>query len=218
MSLLVHLPLRDSLIDVVGGTTWSAYGTPQPNQLIDDTSCTSFLRCGLYHLTSSFPSIAITTPFTFSVWFYPLDMRDQMLMIKYSWGQPANNNFFIQLCATGLVQVSATITEAVYELNTWQHFEISGDGTNLYVYLKGKQILNKPIANVLGSNALAIGYPFGLGVGSGISGYVSTYSFNGYLCDFRYYDECLHTSNFHPTGLGNQKILYAVDDLVYGYK
>lgn len=222
MSLLAHLPLRDSLIDVVSGTEWTGGGgTPQPNQLIDRVPCTSFLRCGLYHPTSSFPTIAITTPFTFSVWFYPLDMRIQVLLMKYSWGSPVNNNFYIYLYNTGVLLIGSAgeIAEATYTLNTWHHFEISGDGSNLYAYLNGKQILNKLIADVLGSNALSVGYPFGIGVGAGIYSYVSTYSFNGYMCDFRYYDECLHTSDFRPTGLGRKiNILYLVDDSVYGYK
>ena len=225
MSLLVHLPLRDSLIDVVSGTEWTSVdgggGTPQPNQLIDRVPCTSFLRCGLHHPTSSFPSIAITTPFTFSVWFYPLDMRNQVLLMKYSWGSPTNNNFYIYLWSTGLVHVCSVgqIAEAVWELNTWQHLEISGDGANLYTYLNGKKVLDKPIADVLGSNALSVGYPFGIGVGGGRSDYISTYSFNGYMCNFRYYDECLHTSDFRPTGLGRKiNVLYLADDSVYGYK
>ena len=102
-------------------------------------------------------------PRTFSVWFYPEAQRMQNLL---GYGTLSNGRMFdIYLSSNG--QIAGHFYSSgfdtlgsdspIYSLNKWQHFVISYDGVNVYIYYNGEYYKQKTLALDTGISKLFIG-------------------------------------------------------------
>ena len=134
-----------------------------------------------------------STEFTIEGWFYCTEDSTSDYQILMSTGTGSSNWRIVLRPSDKLFEFydgSAYQTTSAWTVNTWHHFAICGDGTNVRQFIDGSQIRSDSNSNVTAGNTnLTIGnHPGG-----------STYYFTGYLDDIRILKGVArYTKNFIP--------------------
>ena len=118
-------------------------------------------------------------PFTIEGWFYCTEDSTSDYQILMSTGTGSSNWRIVLRPSDKLFEFYdgfAYQTTSAWTVNTWHHFAICGDGTNVRQFIDGSQIRSDSNSNLTAGNTnLTIGvHPGG-----------STYYFTGYLDDLR---------------------------------